>query len=66
VDEFTLPPRLEICARSEEGEIMAIRHKQFSVEGVQFHLEAILRENGLQMLQNFFIKSKKMKDEKII
>lgn len=56
VDESTFPKCLEISARSENGEIMAIRHKQFKVEGVQFHPEAILTENGIKMLQNFFMK----------
>lgn len=56
VDESTFPKCLEISARSENREIMAIRHKQFKVEGVQFHPEAILTKNGLKMLQNFFIK----------
>lgn len=50
------PPCLEISARSENGEIMAIRQKQFRVEGVQFHPESIMTENGLQMAQNFFKK----------
>lgn len=58
VDEATLPPCLEISARSEDGEIMAIRHKEFAVEGVQFHPEAILTEYGFEMLENFFIKTK--------
>lgn len=58
VDESTLPSCLEISAKTENGEIMAIRHKQFPIEGVQFHPEAILTENGLQMIQNFFTKRK--------
>ncbi|MFF2445658.1 anthranilate synthase component II [Neobacillus sp. NPDC058068] len=58
VDEMTLPPCLEISARSEDGEIMAIRLKHYTVEGVQFHPESIMTKNGLQMLENFFTKIK--------
>ncbi|MFP3918659.1 aminodeoxychorismate/anthranilate synthase component II [Lysinibacillus telephonicus] len=54
VDETTLPSCLVITAKSVDGEIMAIRHKQYKVEGVQFHPEAILTESGQQMIRNFF------------
>lgn len=48
-----LPPCLEITAQTESGDIMGIRHREFAVEGVQFHPESILTEHGYIMLQNF-------------
>ncbi|WML42653.1 aminodeoxychorismate/anthranilate synthase component II [Neobacillus sp. PS3-40] len=54
VHKETLPRELEITALTEDGEIMAIRHKKFPVEGVQFHPEAILTELGMKMIDNFF------------
>lgn len=56
VDEESLPPCLEITAKSKDGEIMAIRHKQYKIESVQFHPESIMTANGMQMLKNFFKK----------
>ena len=43
----------EVTARSEDGEIMGVRHRTLAVEGVQFHPEAILTEHGHQLLKNF-------------
>jgi anthranilate synthase component 2 len=44
---------LEVSARSEDGEIMGVRHRSLAVEGVQFHPEALLTEHGHRMLENF-------------
>jgi anthranilate synthase/aminodeoxychorismate synthase-like glutamine amidotransferase len=49
----TLPPCLEITAETAEGEIMGVRHREFAVEGVQFHPESALTVDGKQMLRNF-------------
>lgn len=48
-----LSEELEISAETDHGEIMAIRHRDFPVEGVQFHPESILSEYGKQILANF-------------
>ena len=53
VDRDSLPDDLEISAESKEGEIMALRHKNYMIEGVQFHPEAVLTECGHELLQNF-------------
>ncbi|MEC2293016.1 aminodeoxychorismate/anthranilate synthase component II [Bacillus licheniformis] len=49
----TLPDCFETSAWTEEGEIMAIRHKELPVEGVQFHPESIITAYGKEMLKNF-------------
>lgn len=53
IDPPTLPECFEVTARSQEGEIMGIRHREFDLEGVQFHPESILSEQGHQLLANF-------------
>lgn len=53
VNSKNLPSCFEITAQTSEGEIMGIRHKNYMIEGVQFHPEAILSEMGLELLQNF-------------
>jgi len=49
----TLPDVLEVSARSESGVIMGVRHKELTLEGVQFHPESILTKPGKQLLANF-------------
>lgn len=53
VKKETLPDCLEVSSWTEEGEIMGIRHKELSVEGVQFHPESIMTSHGKELLQNF-------------
>jgi anthranilate synthase component 2 len=53
IESETIPECLEVTARSEDGEIMGVRHRELGVEGVQFHPEAILTEHGHQLLKNF-------------
>jgi anthranilate synthase component 2 len=53
IERATFPPCLEISATADDGEIMGVRHREFAVEGVQFHPEAILTEHGHALLANF-------------
>ena len=53
IEPSSLPDELEVTARSDDGEIMGVRHRELAVEGVQFHPEALLTEHGHKMLQNF-------------
>jgi anthranilate synthase component 2 len=53
IDKDSIPSCLSITAETNDGEIMGVRHKEFLVEGVQFHPESILSERGHALLKNF-------------
>lgn len=53
VEQENLPDCLEITARTDQGELMGLRHKSLVVEGVQFHPESIMTPDGVQLLKNF-------------
>jgi anthranilate synthase component 2 len=48
-----VPAELEVTARTEDGEVMAVRHRTHPIEGVQFHPESVLTPDGPKMLRNF-------------
>ena len=52
-DENTMPECLKVTARTDDGEVMAVEHKDYKVYGVQFHPESILTPEGRSMLKNF-------------
>jgi len=53
VDKKSLPKSLVITAQTEDGVIMGLRHKRYRIEGVQFHPESILTDEGKGLLKNF-------------
>lgn len=53
LDPATIPQALEVTARTENGEIMGIKHREYPIYGVQFHPESILTEHGKKILKNF-------------
>jgi anthranilate synthase component 2 len=63
IEEATMPAVLQVTSRSEDGEIMGVRHRELAgtatpLEGVQFHPESILSEHGHAMLRNFITMSR--------
>ena len=63
VDKVSLPEELEITAETKDGEIMGLKHKKYLIEGVQFHPEAILSEQGHDILRNFISEARAHRGE---
>ena len=57
VEESSLPDELEVVATSDDGLVMGLRHRDLEVEGVQFHPESILTEDGHGLLSNFLARA---------
>jgi anthranilate synthase component 2 len=53
VEESDLPACLEVTCKTDEGELMGLRHRELAIEGVQFHPESIMTPAGIQLLKNF-------------
>ncbi len=53
IEQASLPACLEVSARTDDGEIMGVRHREHAIEGVQFHPESIESEHGHRLLRNF-------------
>ena len=53
VQESTLPEELEVTARNDDGELMAMRHREYPIYGLQFHPESVMTPDGSAMIRNF-------------
>jgi len=53
IEKETLPDELMVAAETEDGEVMAIRHREYPTIGLQFHPESIISEAGMNLIQNF-------------
>jgi para-aminobenzoate synthetase component 2 len=62
----SLPPALEVTGRTESGLIMAVRHKDLPIEGVQFHPESVLTQGGHRMLANWLASAGHQVPEEIV
>lgn len=60
IEKETLPACFELSAWTSDGTVMGIRHKEYNIEGVQFHPESVLTEVGMEILKNF-IKGREIK-----
>jgi anthranilate/para-aminobenzoate synthase component II len=58
----TMPPELEVSAATAEGEIMGVRHRRYTIEGVQFHPESVLTPQGPELMGNFLKMTAPLRD----
>ena len=58
-DEETMPDALRVIARTDDGEIMAVRHEKYNIVGLQFHPESIMTPDGKKMIENFIASASK-------
>ena len=59
IDPQSLPNSLEITSQTNDGIIMGVKHKQYDIEGIQFHPESFVSESGKEMLSNFYQRCRK-------
>ena len=64
VREDTLPEEIRVTTRSEDGEVMAIEHRQYPIYGIQFHPESVMTPEGHRMIENFVRSVTRKKDVK--
>lgn len=57
VERESLPSSLEVTASTSDGMIMGMRHREFDVEGVQFHPESVLTQHGHDLVKNFLVRT---------
>ena len=55
IDPKSFPDDLEITAKTDDGLIMGLQHKEFEIYGLQFHPESILTSNGHKLIENFLL-----------
>jgi len=53
VDEESLPECLKVTSRTPDGVVMGVRHREYPIEGIQFHPESFMTEHGMKILENF-------------
>lgn len=57
VERESLPPSFEVTATTGDGMIMGMRHREFDIEGVQFHPESVLTQHGHDLVRNFLVRT---------